>query len=152
MNLELKIPPLALTLVFAIGMLAVSRFLPAYSFSHLASNGLSLLLVVIGAFFCVYGILEFRRSKTTVDPRFPNNSSSLVTNGVYSISRNPMYLGFSLFLCALAVFLKSPYLLFGVAAFVLYMNRFQILPEERALEAHFGDSFLAYKNTVRRWM
>jgi protein-S-isoprenylcysteine O-methyltransferase Ste14 len=152
MNLELTIPPLALTLLIGIAMVVGSWFLPDLDYSSAISISIGSLTMIIAAYFCVYGVVEFSRNKTTVDPRFPEKSSSLVTSGVYSVSRNPMYLGFSLFLFSLVVFLRSPYLLCAVAAFVIYMNRFQVLPEERILELHFGDAFLTYKSKVRRWI
>lgn len=63
-----------------------------------------------------------------------------------------MYLGLLFILIAWAVFLSSAWALIGPLAFVLYMNRFQIAPEERALSAMFGISYSAYKSRVRRWL
>jgi len=71
---------------------------------------------------------------------------------IYQYSRNPMYLGFAIILAAWALALGSPLTLLGVVAFVLYMNRFQIAPEEWALEALFGESFVRYRARVRRWI
>ena len=75
-----------------------------------------------------------------------------MSSGVYRITRNPMYLGLLLILIAWAVFLSSAWLLLGPLTFVLYMNRFQIGPEERALSAMFGNSYAEYKARVRRWL
>lgn len=63
-----------------------------------------------------------------------------------------MYVGFAMFLTAWAFYLASPLLLLGVLGFILYMNRFQITPEERALTTLFGADFLAYQAKVRRWL
>ena len=63
-----------------------------------------------------------------------------------------MYLGFALLLLAWGLFLENLAALLGVAAFVLYMNRFQIAPEERALEARFGAEYSRYCARVRRWI
>ena len=63
-----------------------------------------------------------------------------------------MYLGFVLGLAAWALFLGNPVAALIVPAFVLYMNRFQIEPEERALEARFGAAYAAYRRAVRRWL
>ncbi len=62
-----------------------------------------------------------------------------------------MYLGLALFLVAFAIFLSSLSAFVGVAGFVVYMNAFQIKPEERAIEEVFGDAYVEYKNKVRRW-
>jgi protein-S-isoprenylcysteine O-methyltransferase Ste14 len=152
MELKLKIPPVAQLLLVGAAMIASAEFLPRYNVNIILSAGLGSLLVTIGAYFSVFGVLEFKRNKTTVDPRFPDRSTSLVTTGVYSISRNPMYVGFAVFLCALVVYFRSPYLVLGVLVFVLYMNRFQIEPEEHVLEKHFGSDFVKYKSEVRRWL
>ncbi|AEJ04528.1 hypothetical protein PSTAB_1247 [Stutzerimonas stutzeri] len=82
----------------------------------------------------------------------PQQASVLVESGIYQYSRNPMYLGFAIILAAWALALGSPLTLLGVVAFVLYMNRFQIAPEEWALEALFGESFVRYRARVRRWI
>ena len=76
----------------------------------------------------------------------------MVSTGIYRVTRNPMYLGLSLVLVAWAVFLSSAWALLGVAAFVLYMDRLQIAPEERALSKLFGSEYTAYRAKVRRWL
>lgn len=63
-----------------------------------------------------------------------------------------MYVGFLFFLFALGFLLFNFYSLALTAGFVLYMNRFQIQPEETALESLFGEDFRCYKNRVRRWL
>jgi protein-S-isoprenylcysteine O-methyltransferase Ste14 len=82
----------------------------------------------------------------------PGSASSLVVEGVYKITRNPMYLGFLLALVGWAVCLANPLSFALIPAFVVYMNRFQIAPEEEALETVFKDIFRAYKASVRRWL
>jgi protein-S-isoprenylcysteine O-methyltransferase Ste14 len=82
----------------------------------------------------------------------PETSTSLVASGLYRWTRNPMYLGFLTVLLGLGVFLSNPLALAPIPLFVLYMTRFQIRPEEKALEARFGADFAAYKSRVRRWI
>jgi len=98
------------------------------------------------------GVLAFRARKTTVNPLNPDAASTLVVDGVYRFSRNPMYLGFLLMLAGLAVYLSSPTAAILVPAFCAYINAFQVRPEERALLARFGPSFVEYKASVRRWI
>ena len=63
-----------------------------------------------------------------------------------------MYLGLSMVLVALGVYLANPLVVIVVVtAFVLYMNKYQIEPEEQALQRLFGEDFTAYKKNVRRW-
>ena len=63
-----------------------------------------------------------------------------------------MYLGFLLVLIGWAVYLSNIIATVMIAAFVVYMNRFQIAPEERALAAKFGARYTAYTQRVRRWL
>jgi protein-S-isoprenylcysteine O-methyltransferase Ste14 len=112
----------------------------------------ALALVLAGALVAAAGVVAFRRHKTTVNPFTPDQSSSLVTMGVYRFSRNPMYLGFLLALAGWAVYLASWPAALWLPAFVLYMNRFQIQPEERALLERFGQQFVTYSKTTRRWL
>ncbi|WP_210307157.1 methyltransferase family protein [Paenochrobactrum gallinarii] len=98
---------------------------------------------------------RIRRPSTTsspINPLRPETTSALVTTGIYRYSRNPMYVGFALFLLAFAVLLSSPGALLGVLGFVLYIDRFQILPEEQALNVLFGADFTNYCTQVRRWL
>jgi protein-S-isoprenylcysteine O-methyltransferase Ste14 len=68
------------------------------------------------------------------------------------MSRNPMYVGLLFVLVAWAVYLCRAWTLLGPAAFVLYINRFQIAPEERTLTTRFGGAYSDYKRAVRRWL
>ena len=82
----------------------------------------------------------------------PQESNSLVIRGIYKFTRNPMYLGFLLWLLSFGVFQRNPFSLILAAGFVLYMNYFQIIPEERVLTDSFGEDYLEYKKSVRRWI
>ena len=95
--------------------------------------------------------LEFRRIKTTINPMTPEKSSALATRGVYAWSRNPIYVADAILLLAWAIWLANPIALLGIPLFVLYINRFQIRPEEEALEKRFPE-YEAYCRRVRRWL
>jgi protein-S-isoprenylcysteine O-methyltransferase Ste14 len=94
----------------------------------------------------------FRRFRTTVHPEKPENTTALVMTGIYRLTRNPMYVGVTLALLGWAVWLRVPVALLGPVAFVLYVNRFQIVPEERVLASKFGEAYAAYCRRVRRWV
>jgi len=98
------------------------------------------------------GLMAFLRRHTTINPLHPEKSSALVTGGVYTITRNPMYLGMACLLLAWSVYLQSPAALLGIAAFMAYITHFQIKPEERTLHKLFGGEFAAYCGRVRRWL
>jgi len=149
--LELKVPPVALMLVCAALMAAVTLALPAAAWWQLAWWWAAL-PVCLGAGVALAGVLAFRRAATTVNPTTPQASSSVVTGGIYAVSRNPMYVGFALVLLGLGLWLGNGAALVLVPAFVLYMNRFQIAPEERMLTDKFGASYTQYVQQVRRWL
>lgn len=151
-TLELKIPPVALGLIFAVIMLALARGIPTWHVTLAGSSWLAAGIASLGLGAALAGVLAFRAAGTTVDPRLPEQSSQLVIRGIYRLSRNPMYVGFLLLLIAWAVWLSNVAACALLPLFVMYMNRFQIQPEERAMQAKFGDSYRHYCRQVRRWI
>ncbi|HYD75073.1 isoprenylcysteine carboxylmethyltransferase family protein [Ramlibacter sp.] len=151
-SLEHKIPPPVIGALAAGAMWGAAGLGPAFTLPSAARMVAVALLVVAGLSFDLLGLVAFRSSRTTVNPLAPQRASALVTSGVYRITRNPMYLGMALLLLAWALYLSSWLALLGPIAFVLYITRFQILPEERALRAIFGDEFTRYAAQVRRWL
>ena len=150
--LELKIPPLVLVALFALAMWLLTLVVPAVTLPAVWHLVLAGIFAISGAGVALAGVLAFRRVKTTVDPRVPQQSSSLVIRGIYRYSRNPMYLGFLLLLLALTCYLMNVAALALLPLFVLYMNRFQIVPEERFLLQKFGADYQTYLIEVRRWL
>jgi protein-S-isoprenylcysteine O-methyltransferase Ste14 len=150
--LELKIPPLLVWLVIAGAMPGVAYSAPKLSFTLDGSSALALTLVALGGALAVAGVIAFRNQRTTVNPLTPSASSSVVSGGVYRVSRNPMYLGFLLALAGWAVYLSNAGAALLLPVFVAYMTQYQIKPEERALLAKFGSEFAQYMSRVRRWL
>ena len=150
--LENRIPPPIVASLFGLLMWLAACYVPGFDLTYSVRVLVALLVLAIGVFFSVAGVLSFRQAQTTVNPLKPETASALVRSGIYQYSRNPMYVGFALFLLARACYLASPFALLGVLGFVLYMNRFQISPEERALTTLFGNEFQAYQAQVRRWL
>jgi protein-S-isoprenylcysteine O-methyltransferase Ste14 len=149
-KLKNRIPPPIVMLILAALMWGISQISINIEMSY-SIRMLSLLtLILLGIFVCITGVVSFKLAKTTTNPLKPDAASSLVVSGIYKYSRNPMYLGFMLFLLAWSVYLGSIFSIVGVVAFVLYMNQFQIMPEEAALNKVFGDEFEQYKSKVRR--
>ncbi|HEX6928535.1 MAG TPA: isoprenylcysteine carboxylmethyltransferase family protein [Gammaproteobacteria bacterium] len=146
-----RVPPLLVVAVCALSMWVIARFLPG-AFRFPGSTWIAAGLFAAGTAICVLGVRAFRRAATTVNPLTPDAASSLVADGIYRFSRNPMYLGFALWLLAWGVLLESIPALLIIPAFVLYMNRFQIRAEEHALQMRFGGEFDRYMNNVRRWL
>lgn len=151
-SLELKVPPPAVALLIAGAMWAIALVAPLLEVPAFIRIAAATTFAVTGAGFSLAGVVSFRRARTTVNPMKPESTSVLVCSGVYAVTRNPMYLGVLCVLVAWAVFLSSAWGLLGPFAFVLYINRFQITPEERALSAMFDTSYSAYQIRVRRWL
>jgi protein-S-isoprenylcysteine O-methyltransferase Ste14 len=150
-KLELRVPPVALVLLFALAMWAVARWVPQATLVR-PSSWVASLPALAGGLFALAGVLAFRRVHTTVNPVTPQASSSVVTTGVYRFSRNPMYLGFLLVLASFALHLGNVGSALLLPMFVAYMNRYQIRPEERALHQKFGSEYQRYTERVRRWL
>jgi protein-S-isoprenylcysteine O-methyltransferase Ste14 len=149
--LQLRIPPVALVLIFALAMAAIANVVPAAV--HVPARlEVAFGIALVGALVALTGVIAFRRHKTTVNPLKPEQSSSLVATGIYRVTRNPMYLGFLLTLIGWSVFLSNWVSALLLPAFIAYMNWFQIKPEEQALSKIFGLQFDAYCKTVRRWL
>ena len=150
--LELKILPPIVALIAAGLMWLVSNKLGVASFDIPYKKVGCGSLVVLGLAVDFSALWRFRQAKTTVNPIRPNNASALVTSGIYQYTRNPMYVGNFIFLSAYLLWLGSPYNVVALALYVLYMNHFQIRPEERVLQNMFGDEYTAFCSKVRRWI
>ena len=140
---------------FAAGMWGVQRITSTLSTEATEMVVMYLtvgVFLVIGLFFSVSGVVSFRRAKTTVNPLQPESATSLVTSGIYQHTRNPIYAGFVMYLFAWAAYLNSIWSLWLIALFMIYLHRFQILPEEKALESIFGQEFINYRSQARTWL
>lgn len=150
--LELKIPPPVAALL--LGLLAwwLAPLGPAIVWPEAARQGLAVVLVLTGVSLDFSGLVSFVLRHTTINPLRPRQSQALVTTGPYRFTRNPMYLGLACLLTAWAVWLSALLPFAAPLLFVLYITRFQIRPEERALTDLFGQPYIEYMRRVRRWL
>lgn len=139
-------------LLTAAAMWAVAQTLPAFGYALPMRTLIATLAGICGLLCNLLPKLRFRRAGTTVNPMHPQATRHLVVDGLHRYSRNPMYLGQLLLLVAWAIFLVNGLAMTLPALFALYITRFQILPEERALAAGFGDAYANYRRKVRRWL
>jgi protein-S-isoprenylcysteine O-methyltransferase Ste14 len=149
MKLLQSYPPIWF-LLFALVALGLARFTPGQlalgpSITYLAS-----ILAALGGLLALWARLMFLRARINVHPH--REASRLVTHGVYRISRNPMYLGLLLTLCAWVIWLQNLLGLVLPPLFVLLINYLHIEPEERRLESSFGTSYRNYLSQTRRWL
>ena len=151
-SLELKIPPPAVALAVALLMWSIARATPFAGWPIAGRAVVAVMLATAGACISLMAVVSFRRARTTVNPLRPGTASTLVTGGIYRHTRNPMYLGLLIVLLGWAVWLANAPALLFLPGFVLYIYRFQIVPEERTLAALFGAEYQAYRTRVRRWL
>lgn len=151
-TLENRFYPPLVGLVFAAIMLVFIWAMGDLTFPSPIQIALASTLFSIGIIVATLAVKSFHRAKTTLHPIKIGEASSLVTSGVFALTRNPMYLGMALALLAWATFLGGFWAMLGPIAFVAYITRFQIIPEERALIELFDQSFEDYRQKVRRWI
>jgi protein-S-isoprenylcysteine O-methyltransferase Ste14 len=150
--LELRIPPPVVALLIGCAMWWLAAFLPTVPLPDGPRRLAALVVFGVGLGFDLAGLVAFFKAGTTINPLSPRRTTALVTGGVYRFTRNPMYVGLALVLVAWAVLQSSVPAFLGPVAFVLYITRFQIAPEERVLSQVFGEEFRRYAARVPRWL
>jgi|TARA_Y100000389_G_scaffold124294_1_gene121660 protein-S-isoprenylcysteine O-methyltransferase Ste14 len=148
--LNTKIPPPIVTATFGLIIYFSKSFSPVYSFEN--SNMISVIFLLFGLGIFSAAVQSFKKHKTTINPLSPDKASSLVNSGIFSYSRNPMYLGMLLILLSVSFKFNISGGLFISFLFKIYITRFQIIPEEKAMAKLFGEEFITYKNQTRRWI
>lgn len=151
-SFELRIPPPVAALVTAAAMWWVASHTPALPLSPVVCHAAAICIAALAGICDLAALFAFRRAHTTINPMRPAATRALVTSGIYRLTRNPMYVGLTLFLTAWGMYLSSGWALLPVALFVGYIHRFQIVPEEKVLAELFGTAYDAYRARVRRWL
>ena len=145
-----KIPPPIVTFICGITIYYSKSFFN--QFLSYNNNRISLFLLILGLFVFISAVRSFRKQRTTVNPLEPRQASSLVVSGIFKYSRNPMYLGMLIVLLSISFKFN---LVGGIVIslfFFLFITRFQIFPEEEAMNELFGDEFIEYSKKTRRWI
>jgi protein-S-isoprenylcysteine O-methyltransferase Ste14 len=148
MNPPKVLPPhyfvLSLVLIIGIGILEGGRLLPS-PWPYLGA-----LPILMGVLIATQGSRLFSQAGTNIIPF--TESSTLVTSGVFSVSRNPMYTGMVLALAGTALIMNGLIGWLVVIAFTALIRGVFIHTEEMLMEQTFGQDYLAYKANVRRWI
>lgn len=150
--LKTVIPPPVYMLATAGVMWGLDKSWPLSVWLDSSLNNVGLVIIALAVLLDIWLLGLFFRAKTTPNPLQPANTSKLVVSGMYKITRNPMYLGMLIALAGWWIYLGSvsPGLMLPVFVWVLTVQ--QIIPEEQALAAKFGQEYLDYKQQVRRWL
>jgi protein-S-isoprenylcysteine O-methyltransferase Ste14 len=107
-------------------------------------------LILFGVGLNVYCAWQFKKAQIRIEPW--RATSSIITNGPYRYSRNPIYLGFAFTAVGVALAFNTGWMLLSALAFVLIANKFVIEREEKYLERKFGESYANYQRETRRWV
>ena len=150
-GLELKVPPPFIALIVCVFMW-LSNHIKGGGFAYGTALYAGMILMAVGFVLAFTGLRTLVGNRTTPSPTKIDRAKKLVTSGLYQFSRNPMYLGMVIFLIGWTVLLGNLWLLAGPIGFALYINRFQIKPEEQMMATKFGSNYDAYKSRVRRWI
>lgn len=151
-RLEHKIPPPLVVLLVAALMWVIAGFQPRMPLDQSWRWVIACVFGVCGLAVAALGVSSFRIAKTTINPVDVSAASTLVTSGIFAYSRNPMYVGMTALLLGWAFLLAGAWTLLGPIAFAAFITRFQILPEESALKAKFGEAYANYQMHTRRWI
>jgi len=146
------IPPPVVVVIIGVAMWVIDRNLNLGKFESVLLTPIAVVLLAAGLLLMLVAVASFVAARTTINPLRPAHASSLIVTGVFSVSRNPIYLADLLILAALAVWFGNVVNVAFLPLFVWYINRFQIVAEERALTNLFGENYAAYCTKVRRWL
>ena len=124
--------------------------IPAFEFS--GQTILGFLIGLEGMIIIFLSINLFRKNQTTINPFKAHQTTTLITSGIYSFTRNPMYLGLSSIQVAFGIYLGAYISIFLIPAFIIYITKKQIIYEEEVLKKGFGDEYIKYLKSVRRWI
>ena len=149
-DIKTKFPPPLVALTFGFLINYTKNIFPKIEIKNEIIFGS--FMIISGLIIILSAIILFKKYQTTITPLNPSNATKLITGGIYKFSRNPMYLGLLLVLLGISIILNLTGGFFLIPLFILYLNLFQIIPEENAMVDLFKDEFLEYKKKVRRWI
>ena len=150
MDIKTKFPPPLVALAFGFLINYTKNIFPKIEIRW--GDVFGSIIIIFGIIIILSATVLFKKYKTTITPLKPSKATKLIISGVYKFSRNPMYLGLLLVLLGISIILNLTGGFFLIPLFIIYLNRFQIIPEENAMVDLFKDEFLEYKKNVRRWI
>ncbi len=136
--------------LFFLLALALHFILPIQNIIFPLHAYLGFTLIFLGLILNFWSVATLKRNNTSID--FNNTPTRLVTDGVFRISRNPIYLSGVVFSLGVSILLGSLVVLIFSISLLLVLNKYHIPYEEIELEKIFGKEYLEYKHKVRRWL
>lgn len=149
-NISKSVHPPIVALLFIVIAYFLGRFVPIPVVVPLVIRNIGFILTFIGFLLGLAAFLEFRKSRTTLDPH--GSAKQVVTSGIYRFTRNPIYLGFLLMVIGLPLNSGLIWGLLIAPLYVIVMTRLVIEHEEAYLEKKFKDQYTGYRSRVRRWL
>ena len=143
------IPPPIVTIVF---LFVIFFTKDLFRFSVTLPSSLGFIIILVGLMIIFIAARQFKAVNTTINPIKPENASVLVNNGIFSYSRNPMYLGMLLIIIGFSIIHNLLAIIVIMPIWIIYMTYFQIIPEEEAMEILFKENFVNYCKKTRRWI
>lgn len=141
-------PPLIFAVMLAVGLL-LQRFFPKKFLPRRAGIIPGAMCIGLAIVLIRSGFQEMRAAKTNVNPTMP--ATTIVTDGPFRYTRNPLYLGFTLMYAGISFLANALWAILLLPIALLVMIYGVIMREERYLERKFGEQYLSYKARVRRW-
>ena len=148
--LKTKVPPPIIAIAFIVILYISSLWMDRFIFE--GQSIFSLFIFILGLGCVLSASTQFRRINTTVNPLHPESASYLVVDGIFKFTRNPMYVGLCAVILAFGFYVGTWFVFILLPLFVISINYLQIVPEEVALQKLFGDEYVSYCNSVRRWI
>ncbi|PSB18939.1 isoprenylcysteine carboxylmethyltransferase family protein [Phormidesmis priestleyi ULC007] len=142
-------PPALFAGTLAIGLLLHFIF-PATFLPQWIAIASGVVLLVGAALIAISAFRAMRRAQTAVDPSCP--TTAIVSDGAFSFSRNPIYLSLTMLYVGIALLFNAFWALLLLLPLIVVVQNGVIKREEHYLEQKFGDEYLRYKASVRRWV
>ena len=146
--MRIKPPHIAFTLLLLSWLL--DYFFPQFRFVYGSFRYIGLIIFVTGLSITFFSFYLFKKNKTPILPG--QKPTFMVAVGPYKFTRNPMYLGVTLALLGISIYIGNLLSLFSPLIFFIAMNLVYIPFEEKLMKNLFGKKYLEYKNKVRRWI
>lgn len=145
----IALPPLIFIAFIGVGVILHNLF-PMHFIQGPLRNIVGVIFLAYSVLVSALAILQMRRAGTNIDVRKP--STTIVTDGIYRFTRNPMYLSMALLMIAISVLISNIWILILTPVFIIVIQKGVIEREERYLEGKFGVEYTSYKQRTRRWI